>query len=63
MVLTLEGGYDIQGQCDSVKAVLKELSEMSHADVANVVAQADPRAIESATKKAIEIQSRYWTSL
>lgn len=63
VVLTLEGGYDIQGQCDSVKAVLKELSGLSHADIVNVVAQADPRAIEAATKKAIEVQRRYWKSL
>ncbi len=63
VVITLEGGYDIQGQCDSVKAVLKEMSGLSHADVANVVAQADPRAMEAATKKVIEIQSRYWKSL
>jgi acetoin utilization deacetylase AcuC-like enzyme len=63
MVLTLEGGYDIQGQSDSVKAVLKELSGLSHADIVNVMAQADPRAIEAATKKAIEVQKRYWKSL
>jgi acetoin utilization deacetylase AcuC-like enzyme len=63
VVLTLEGGYDIQGQCDSVKAVLKELSGLSYADVASVVAQGDHRAVEAATKKVIEIQSRYWKSL
>lgn len=63
VVITLEGGYDIQGQCDSVKAVLKELSGISYADVANVVVQADPRAMEAATKKVIEIQRRYWKSL
>jgi acetoin utilization deacetylase AcuC-like enzyme len=63
VVLTLEGGYDIQGQCDSVKAVLKELSGLSHADVANVVAEANPRAMDAATKKAIELQRRYWKSL
>jgi len=63
VVLTLEGGYDIQGQCDSVKAVLKELSEQSRADIAKVVKQADPRALDVATKKVIEIQSRYWKSL
>ncbi|MBN1831224.1 MAG: histone deacetylase [Deltaproteobacteria bacterium] len=63
VVITLEGGYDIQGQCNSVKAVLKELSGLSHTDVANVVAQADPRAMEAATKKVIETQGRYWKSL
>jgi acetoin utilization deacetylase AcuC-like enzyme len=63
VVLTLEGGYDIQGQCDSVKAVLKELSEQTRADIAKVVAKADPRALDVATKKVLEIQSRYWKSL
>jgi acetoin utilization deacetylase AcuC-like enzyme len=63
VVITLEGGYDIQGQCDSVKAVLKELSGLSHADIADVVAQADRRAMDAATKRVMEIQSRYWKSL
>ena len=63
IVLTLEGGYDIQGQCDSVKAVLNEMSGKTHADVANIAAQADPRAMEAATKKVIEIQKRYWKSV
>ncbi len=63
VVLTLEGGYDIQGQSDSVKAVLKELSGSSHTEIAGVMAQADHRAMNAATKRVIEVQSRYWKSL
>ena len=63
VVLTLEGGYDLHGQKDSVKAVLKELSGLSHTEISDIMAQADPRALDAATEQAIEVQSRYWKSL
>ncbi len=63
VVITLEGGYDIRGQSDSVKAVLKELSDLSHTETADIMALADPKALDAATKQVIEVQSRYWKSL
>ena len=41
LVLTLEGGYDLEGLRDSVKAILEELMEKYHTD---------PRTVASGTR-------------
>jgi acetoin utilization deacetylase AcuC-like enzyme len=65
LVLTLEGGYDIDGEQRSVRAVLKELAQVSPLDKKDLVEKEkgkDP-SIERLILQSIEIQKRYWKSL
>ena len=63
IVLTLEGGYNVYGQRDSVKAVLEELSGISEVNVRDLVAQADDRILEFLIKNVKENHSKYWKNL
>ena len=60
VVLTLEGGYNVHGQRDSVREVLKALSGVSEVDVAELMAKADQRALERLVKNVKEIHFKYW---
>jgi acetoin utilization deacetylase AcuC-like enzyme len=60
VIITLEGGYNLQGLRDSVKAVLKELAGLSETDTAALLSQADQRALDHVTKQVIDVQRRYW---
>jgi acetoin utilization deacetylase AcuC-like enzyme len=60
VVITLEGGYNLEGLRDSVKAVLKELGRFSETDTRALLNKADQRALDHVTKQVIEVQSRYW---
>lgn len=63
MVLTLEGGYNIQGQKDSVKEVLKELSGISKTDIIEIMETADKNKVDYAIKPVQDIQSHYWKNI
>ncbi|UCF56737.1 MAG: histone deacetylase [Deltaproteobacteria bacterium] len=63
MVITLEGGYHLQGLRDSVKAVLKELAGLSETRVTDLMAKADQQALDYVTERVIEVQHRYWKGL
>jgi acetoin utilization deacetylase AcuC-like enzyme len=63
LVLTLEGGYDIRGERDSVKEVLKELSGMSRTDVSELRATGDDAALNHALDRARQMHRRYWKNL
>jgi acetoin utilization deacetylase AcuC-like enzyme len=63
MVLTLEGGYSLQGLRDSVKAVLEEMSGTSTTDTERMISQADKKRLNRAVSKIIQIQSVYWKTL
>ena len=63
VVITLEGGYNLQGLRDSVKAVLRELAGFSETDTRALLNKADQRALDHVTKQVIEVQGRYWKSL
>ncbi len=60
LLLVLEGGYNIQGQKSSVRAVLNELSGMPFADDAPTPEQ---RLGDGIVKRVREIQKKYWPSL
>lgn len=62
VVITLEGGYNLQGLRDSVKAVLKELAGLSETDTRALLNKADQRALDQVTKQVIDVQRRYWKS-
>jgi len=65
LAITLEGGYDVAGQRRSVKAVLKELAQLSPLDKRDLLEKEEANA--SRTERFIlqlkEIQKRYWKSL
>jgi acetoin utilization deacetylase AcuC-like enzyme len=63
VIITLEGGYHIQGQSDSVKAVLKELSGKVKTDSNDLLARADRTLVDYAIKPVKKIHSRYWKNL
>jgi len=65
LAITLEGGYDVAGQKRSVKAVLKELAQISPFDKRDLLEK--EKANTSRTERFIlqlkESQRRYWKSL
>jgi acetoin utilization deacetylase AcuC-like enzyme len=65
LAITLEGGYDVAGQRRSVKAVLKELAQISPLDKRDLLEKEE--ANTSRTERFIlqlkEIQKRYWKNL
>lgn len=63
VVLTLEGGYNIQGQKDSVKEVLKELSDISKTDVMGIMKTADRDKVDRAVEPVRNIQSHFWKNI
>ena len=65
LAVTLEGGYSVSGQCQSVKAVLKELSQNSPADKKEVLEKEmeDYPRLEQSILQIKAIQRRYWKSL
>jgi len=60
LVLTLEGGYNLQGLRDSVKSVLKELRGESTIRDKDWSGKEDQRILAPVLDKAKEIQGRYW---
>ncbi len=63
VIITLEGGYHIQGQTASVKAVLKELSGKAKTDSNDLLARADRTLVDYAIKPVKKIHHRYWKNL
>jgi acetoin utilization deacetylase AcuC-like enzyme len=60
VIITLEGGYNLQGLRDSVKAVLKELAGLSETNTTELLGNADQRALDHVTKQVIDVQRQYW---
>ena len=63
IVFTLEGGYDLNGLRDSVKAVLREMAGLSETNHGNVASQADPGMLSQAVASVIKTHSPYWKNL
>ncbi|MGD9184140.1 MAG: histone deacetylase [Desulfobacterales bacterium] len=63
VVLVLEGGYDVDTIGDSVKAVLDELSGATKSAVAEIAATANPKKVNYALKRVVNVQRRYWKNL
>jgi len=60
LVLTLEGGYNLEGLRDSVKAVLKELRAETTTNDRDWSGKEDKRMLGAVLDKVKEIQGRYW---
>jgi acetoin utilization deacetylase AcuC-like enzyme len=65
LALTLEGGYDIEGEKRSVNAVLKELAQASSSDKKDLTEKegAKNQQLDRLIFQVKEIQRRYWKSL
>jgi len=65
LVLTLEGGYDVNGQGRSIKCVLKELARVSPINKQDLLdkEKKDFPRIERFLQQIKEIQKQYWKSL
>jgi len=63
LVLTLEGGYDINGERDSVKEVLKELAGVSRTAVAELLASGEEAAVNYVLDRARQTHHRHWKNL
>jgi acetoin utilization deacetylase AcuC-like enzyme len=63
IVLSLEGGYHVMGERDSVKEVLKELAGLSATNPAEFTALANPEMTDFLVARVKGIQSAYWKSL
>jgi acetoin utilization deacetylase AcuC-like enzyme len=63
VVLTLEGGYNVLGERDSVKEVLKELGGFSITNPQDLMALANPEMTDFLLARVKSIQSAYWKSL
>jgi acetoin utilization deacetylase AcuC-like enzyme len=65
LALTLEGGYSVSGECQSVKAVLNELSQEAPLDKRELLTKEkdDYPLMERSILQIKEIQKRYWKGL
>ena len=63
VVITLEGGYDVHGQSDSVKEVLKELSGKTKSEIPKLLEKGDSRALKAIIQRVAEAQGHYWKIL
>jgi len=63
IVLTLEGGYNILGERDSVREVLKELGGLSTTNTRDLAALANPEMTGYLLERVKSIQSPYWKVL
>jgi acetoin utilization deacetylase AcuC-like enzyme len=63
VVMTLEGGYDLEGLRDSVRAVLRELAGLQQTDTAAIMAAADPAKLKYVLWRIRRVLGGYWKSL
>ncbi len=63
LVMTLEGGYDVEGERDAIKEVLMEMADFSHARPDEVAATTDRQFLEVITQYVREAHRSFWKSL
>ena len=63
VVITLEGGYDLQGLRSSVRAVLEQLLGFSMTHAAEIASQGDQSALVSLQKHVYQVHGRFWKNL
>jgi acetoin utilization deacetylase AcuC-like enzyme len=63
MIITLEGGYDVNGQRDSVKEVLKQLAGLSEINITDLMDKADQRLLDLVKRRITEVHHSYWKNL
>ena len=63
VVMSLEGGYDLDGLRDSVKAVLRELAGLQVADIENITDGVDAKMMAYLLWQVRRNHGKYWKSL
>ena len=63
VVITLEGGYNIYGQRDSVKEALKELAGLSTIAANDLLARADHQMLENIMENVNRVHHKRWKNL
>jgi acetoin utilization deacetylase AcuC-like enzyme len=63
VILTLEGGYSIMGERDSVKEVLKELAGLSVTKTQDIMALANPEMMDYLLERVKAVHGKYWKNL
>lgn len=63
LVITLEGGYHIEGQKDSVKAVIEELTDIKKTSIPDLIAEANDNIVDFAIKPVLDIHRDFWKGL
>jgi len=63
LVLVLEGGYHVKALSASVRAVLAELSDQTHADLDKLAARAKTRRVRPVIKRCSHVLGHFWTCL
>jgi acetoin utilization deacetylase AcuC-like enzyme len=63
LVITLEGGYHVEGQRDSVKEVLREMARLQAADKEKIMAQSESRHVEQVREKVCDVHGGFWKNL
>ncbi len=63
VVITLEGGYNLEGLRSSVKVVLKELAGLSETHLEDIISQANQGKLEYVLKNVFQVHGGLWKEL
>ena len=63
IVITLEGGYHVEGQRDSVKEVLREMARMQVSDKEKLMSKTEDAFIEQLRKEVGDAHGGFWKDL
>ena len=63
MVCTLEGGYHLEGQRDSVKYVLNEMAGLTKTNPLDLMGNAEQRILDYVLERVRAVHHRYWKNL
>jgi acetoin utilization deacetylase AcuC-like enzyme len=63
MVITLEGGYHVEGQRDSVKEVLREMGRLQTSDTERIMSGAEGGPVEQLREKVRGAHGGFWKGL
>jgi len=63
VVLTLEGGYDLYGERDSVKEVLKELAGLNKVNPTDLMGSVMQEMVDNVVARVKSVHGQYWKNL
>jgi acetoin utilization deacetylase AcuC-like enzyme len=63
LVMTLEGGYNLEALRDSVREVLREMTGRRMTDIQSIIASADPKKVAYVLWRVKRIHRKYWKNL
>jgi hypothetical protein len=63
VVLTLEGGYDLYGERDSVKEVLRELAGLTKTNPADLAGSVMQEMVDNVVARIKSVHGPYWKNL